>query len=273
MLGRLFIWLCGLPSFKKRLWRAWYQYLAGSQRVSEWTFMNYGYAVPGAETLVLEEADQPDRHCIQLYDHVAAPVDLKQSAVLEVGSGRGGGSSFIKRYRKPARMTGADLSEKAVEFCRARHHVDGLEFRVGDAENLPFSDGSFDAVLNVESSHCYPSFEKFLSEVRRVLKPGGHFLYADFRDRATVEKWREALRCSGLAVLRETEITSNVIAALERDNDRKLELIDRWIPRILRRSFLDFAAVRGSAIFEAFRSGTVVYLSFVLQKPRDPAAM
>src|SRR5262249_32771743 len=146
------------------------------------------------------------------------------------------------------------------------HRVDGLEFKVGDAENLPFSDGNFDAAINVESSHCYPSFQKFLVEVHRVLRPGGHFLYADFRDRQNVEAWRKALQSAPFAVLSETDITPNVITALERDNERKLELIDRLVPRVLRRSFRDFAAVRGSSIFEAFQSRQLVYMSFVLRK-------
>jgi ubiquinone/menaquinone biosynthesis C-methylase UbiE len=43
----------------------------------------------------------------------------------------------------------------------------------GDAENLPFPQVSFDAVINVESAHCYGSIERFLAEVHRVLRPGG----------------------------------------------------------------------------------------------------
>jgi len=267
MLGRIFIALCRVPGLKKVLWRTWYQYLAASQRAPEWTFMNYGYAGDRSGTLALDAADEPNRNWIQLYHHVAGEVDLTGLTVLEVGSGRGGGSSYIKRYLKPEEMTGVDLSKNAVRFSRAGHRVDGLEFKTGDAENLPFNDRSVDAVVNVESSHCYPSFERFVSEVRRVLRPGGHFLYADFRGRADVEKWRHALRRSGLTVLRETDITPNIIAALERDNDRKLDLIRRLIPRVLQPSFLDFAAVRGSAVFEAFRAGQLVYMSFVLRKP------
>ena len=137
---------------------------------------------------------------------------------------------------------------------------------MGDAEHLPFADGSFDAVVNVESSHCYPFFEAFLSEVRRVLRPGGHFLYADFRGTGEVEAWRSALRNSGMTVIRETDITSNVLAALDRDHDRKAELIRRLIPRFLQPSFVDFAALRGSAIYTAFQSRKLHYWSFVLQK-------
>ena len=116
MLGRVFIALCRVPVLKKALWRAWYQYLAASQRAPEWTFMNYGYVGPGSEALNLEEKDQEDRNWIQLYHHVAGGVDLQGLSVLEVGSGRGGGASFIKRYGNAARVTGVDLSANAVEF-------------------------------------------------------------------------------------------------------------------------------------------------------------
>ena len=265
MLGRLFIALCRVPGLKKVLWRSWYDYLARSHRAPEWTFMNYGYAVE-TNTLTLSQADEPDRHWIQLYHHVAGSVDLEDCTVLEVGSGRGGGSSFVKRYLKPRRMIGVDLSKSAVALSRETHRIDGLEFRVGDAENLSLDDSAVDAVINVESSHCYPSFEKFLAEVRRVLRPGGHFLYADFRDRRSLDRWRKNLRESGLSVLQETDITSCVVAALERDDERKLALIHKLVPRSLRASFLDFAAVRGSSLFEAFRSGKLVYMSFTLQK-------
>lgn len=229
--------------------------------------MNYGYAALDASAQALAATDEADRHWIQLYNHVAGPIDLNGRTVLEVGSGRGGGSSFIKRYLKPARMIGVDLSKDAVDLSRERHRVEGLEFQVGDAENLPFDDGSFDAVVNVESSHCYPSFDRFVEEVRRVLRPGGHFLHADFRARDNVEAWRRSLRESGLTVLREIDITPNVVAALERDDERKLALINTIVPRPLRASFLDFAAVKGSVLFEGFKAGRYSYRSFVLQKP------
>src|SRR5436309_8495901 len=73
---------------------------------------------------------------------------------------KGGGSSFIKRYMRTGQMVGVDVSKNAVDLSRAIHRLDGLEFRVGDAENLPFSGSSFDAVVNLESSHCYPSFRQ-----------------------------------------------------------------------------------------------------------------
>ena len=228
--------------------------------------MNYGYASAEGLTADLSETDELNRHWIQLYQHVAGAVDLQGLTVVEVGSGRGGGASFIKRYLKPATVIGVDLSKHAVEWCRRNHRVDGLEFRTGDAEKLPFDDASVDAVVNVESSHCYPSFDAFLSEVRRVLRPGGHFLHADFRARENVPAWLESLKNSGLRLDRETDITLNVVTALRRDNAHKLALIDRLVPAPLRSSFLDFAAVEGTALFEGFKSGRFCYRSFVLQK-------
>src|SRR5262245_51937556 len=132
MLARMFIALSRLPGMKKVLWRAWYNFLARSQRASNWTFMNYGYGGSEGQTVRLYVRDEPDRHWIQLYHHVAGAVDLKGCTVLEVGSGRGGGSSFVKRYLGPSRMIGVDLSKDAVDFCRKIHRIDGLEFRVGD---------------------------------------------------------------------------------------------------------------------------------------------
>jgi len=266
MLGRIFIALCGIPGLKKFLWRTWYDYLARSQQAPEWSFMNYGYAT-SEPSLVLNASDDGDRHWIQLYHHVAGAIDLRGSTVLEVGSGRGGGSSFIKRYLQPQRMIGIDLSSQAVRLSRKQHAVDGLEFRVGDAERLPIEDGTMDAVINVESSHCYPSFDRFLAEVGRVLRPGGYLLYADFRARENIEAWHKSLQDSNLTLLRQTDITANVVTALERDNDRKLVLINALVPRRLRTSFRDFAAVKGSALFEGFKTGKYSYQSFVLQRP------
>jgi SAM-dependent methyltransferase len=228
--------------------------------------MNYGYAMSGSDSLILEKIDEPDRHWIQLYHHVAGAIDLRGLEVLEVGSGRGGGSSYIQRYLKPARTIGVDLSQQAVLLCRERHRVEGLEFRTGDAERLPLADSAVDVVINVESSHCYPSFDRFLEEVRRILRPGGYFLYTDFRAAEKADSWCHSLRHSGLTLLRETDITANVVSALDLDNERKLGLIQRMVPRPLRASFLDFAAVRGTALFEGFKSGDFTYRSFVLQK-------
>lgn len=129
-------------------------------------------------SLPLDAADERNRYCIQLYHRTAAQADLSGRRVLEVGCGNGGGASYLTRTMRPASYTGVDLNQAGIAFCRKRHIVPGLDFVRGDAQNLSFPDESFDAVLNIESSANYTSLSRFLAEVARVLRPGGHFLYA-----------------------------------------------------------------------------------------------
>jgi ubiquinone/menaquinone biosynthesis C-methylase UbiE len=255
------------PSLRRWLWKRWYQYLAG-YRLPNWSFMNYGFERTGEldKWLDLEAADEPDRYCIQLYHQVAAAIDLEGLDVLEVGSGRGGGASYVRRYLKPRSLTGADFSPKAVEFCRRTHTIDGLSFVVGDAESLPFEDASFDAVINVESSHCYGSLAAFFGQVKRVLRPGGHFLHADFCPPADADVVRRQLEETGLTMLEAEDITANVVRALELDNARKVALIESHTPRWLSKTFEQFAGVQGSEIYELLRSGALVYRRHRLQK-------
>jgi SAM-dependent methyltransferase len=255
------------PSLRRWLWRLCYQYLAG-YGLASWTFMNYGFERTGPlqKWLELEAADEPDRYCIQLYHKVAAVIDLKGLDVLEVGSGRGGGASWVRRYLKPRSVTGVDFSPKAVEFCRRTHAVDGLSFVAGDAESLPFEDSSFDAVINVESSHCYGSMAAFLGHVKRVLRPGGHFLHADLRPAKDAEALRQQLAESGLTILQAEDITANVLRAMELDSARRVALIESHLPRWFRGPFKEFAGVRGVGANELLCCGELAYMCHRLQK-------
>jgi len=260
------------PWIKRLLWCSIYDLLARRYRDRRWTFMNYGYRPPPeAASLPLASDDEPDRSCIELYNVVASAVDLTASEVLEVGSGRGGGASFVARYLRPRRVVGVDVSPEAIALCRSRHAVPGLSFEVGDAEHLGYAAASFDAVLNVESSHCYGNPGAFLSEVRRVLRPGGHFLYADFRAKTELDAWRAQLVASGLRLVSERDITQGVVAALDADHDSKHGRIQAGVARPLVRMFSQFAALRGTFRYNQLRAGTVTYRAFVFQSDAPPA--
>jgi SAM-dependent methyltransferase len=251
---------------KRLLWRTWYQFLAARYREPGWTFMNYGYRPLEGEAapLPLEAADEEDRSFIQLYDAVARGAPIAGRDVLEVGCGRGGGAAYVARAFEPRRVVAVDLSPRAVALCRGRFPHPRLTFQVGDAERLPFGDASFDVVLNVESSHCYGHFDAFLREARRVLRPGGHFLYADFRARAEVAAWRAALSEAGLAIATERDLRPGVVAALDADDARKRGLISRIVDRPLVSIFGEFAALQGSELNAALRNGDLEYRAFVL---------
>lgn len=268
MLLRLAFKLCEIsPAFKRLLWRRWYQYLAG-YKLTDWRFMNYGFSSLEADAprLHLQPEDEPNRFAIQLYQKVAGAVSLEGLDVLEVGSGRGGGAAFIKRYLGPKQMTAVDFSAKAVRFCRQTYRIDGLSFEQGDAESLPFDDKSFDAVVNVESSHCYGSRPAFFAQVQRVLRGGGHFLFADLCAAADLDRMHESLVESGLSVVEQQDITAEVLSALNLDSERKWALIERSVSKRWLGLFREFAAMEGSQIHDSFRDRSVVYVRYVLKK-------
>ncbi|MBF0549391.1 MAG: class I SAM-dependent methyltransferase [Deltaproteobacteria bacterium] len=258
------------PQIRRLLWRVWYDSLSkyGFGDDIQTTFLNYGYAFGPDDGLppVLEPQDEPNRYTIQLYHHVAAAVDLAGCDVLEVASGRGGGAAYVMRYLKPRRYFGLDASTQAVAFTNRIHRLAGLEFGQGHAERLPFGSEQFDAVICVEASHCFCSLDNFLGEVRRVLRPGGHLLYCDLRPREMVAEWREALGRSGLEIVREREITPQVLAALAMMSDERQRWIERF-PRPLTNLMASFAGVKGHKTYEGLRSGEFQYLSFTLQRP------
>jgi SAM-dependent methyltransferase len=93
--------------------------------------------------------------------------------VLEVGFGLG--TDFIQFARAGARVHGIDLTQAAVDAVLKRLALEGREgdVRTGDAEALPFDDGSFDLVYSWGVLHHTPDTERAIAEVHRVLRPGG----------------------------------------------------------------------------------------------------
>lgn len=164
------------PIFRKIVWKPFYEILAKKFRILDWHFMNYGYAFdPGAPVLHLRPNDEINRYPIQLYHYLATKTNIEGKEILEVGCGRGGGSRYINSYLNPRHVTALDIASNAIKWAKQHHKDKDLLFIQGDAQKLPFADGAFEVVLNVESCHAYPSVPKFLAEVKRILKPSGFF--------------------------------------------------------------------------------------------------
>ena len=125
---------------------------------------------------------------------------------------------------------------------------------------------SFDAVINIESSHCYGSMETFLANVKRVLRQNGYFFYADFRNKNDLAVLHSQMEKSGMKILKREDITANVLRSLDLDDQRKLILIRDLFRKGLLKPFQEFAGVKGSKIHSGFQSGTMIYLHYVLQK-------
>jgi len=99
-------------------------------------------------------------------------------AVLEVGSGNGIlVRELIEAVGLDGRVVGLDASEAILEM--ARHICPKGEFLSGDAQDLPFGDETFDAVVTAQVLCFLNDVERALSEILRVLKPGGRLVVLD----------------------------------------------------------------------------------------------
>jgi ubiquinone/menaquinone biosynthesis C-methylase UbiE/uncharacterized protein YbaR (Trm112 family) len=111
-----------------------------------------------------------DRHTLAFFDWVldlAAPEPGTQ--LLDVACGDGAFlSAAVLRGVEPH---GIDVSQTAIEI--ATTNLPGADLRVGDAENLPYDDASFDVVTCLGSLEHFPSPERGAAEIARVLRPGG----------------------------------------------------------------------------------------------------
>jgi ubiquinone/menaquinone biosynthesis C-methylase UbiE len=256
------------PAFRRAMMRTWYEALVVIDRQKQITFMNYGYAeVEGTgKTLVLPATDDANRYAIQMYHQVAGAIDLRDKDVVEIGSGRGGGAAYVNRTFKPKLMLGVDISKKAVGFCNEYYSNKGLTFAQGDAENIPLPDNSVDVAINIESSHCYGSMERFVKEVHRVLRPEGYFLFADHRDVDQVPILQQQFEDAGFKLVTELDITPMVVKALQLDDARKQKLIGDSCPWWLRSEAAEFAARVGTRTYESFDRSASRYLSLGLRK-------
>jgi ubiquinone/menaquinone biosynthesis C-methylase UbiE len=129
----------------------------------------------------------------QLREIVINRAGIKKGAVvLDIGIGTG----FLtlgaaKAVGKAGKVIGVDLSEamlnKAKENLSKNGLIDRVEFRIGDAENIPLEDDSVDiAIGNMILHHC-PDPQRAIMEMARVLRPGGKLVVSDLEEHH--EKW------------------------------------------------------------------------------------
>lgn len=98
---------------------------------------------------------------------------------LDVGCGTGPVIALLAEKYPEKHFVGLDITPAMINAAQAKG-LSNAEFVVGDAEDLPFDDSSFDAVLCSNSFHHYPNPEAFLREARRVLRSGGKLILRDY---------------------------------------------------------------------------------------------
>lgn len=107
-------------------------------------------------------------------------VDIEDNwTILDIGCGGGATLKRLLKRSKGAKVYGLDISEESVAKAKkvCGQLLDKQVFICqGSAECLPYEDNKFDLVTAVETIYFWPNMQKCLSEVKRVLKPGGKFV-------------------------------------------------------------------------------------------------
>ena len=155
--------MSGNAELKERVRKFWQQHPCGTK-------------FSDAEMGSREFFERVETHRYEKEWHIPSAANFAGSRglkVLEIGCGLGtDGAQFA---RAGADYTGIDLTEAAVDLARRRFALSGLRgnFRVSDAEKLDFADESFDLVYSHGVLHHTPDIDAAVTEIHRVLKPGG----------------------------------------------------------------------------------------------------
>ncbi len=106
-------------------------------------------------------------------------------SVLEIGTGKGRFMTAVAPHVKE--LTTLDVSAEEQHLAQLNAAYAGIQgkirYLIQDAASLPWPDKTFDAVLTMNAIHHIPHFEQVLGEMRRVVKPEGKIVLADFSPR------------------------------------------------------------------------------------------
>lgn len=123
-------------------------------------------------------------------DHIVSRVDVQEGErVLDVACGTG--NAAIPAAAAGGEVTGLDITPELLEDARRNAQKYGVEVEwiEGDAQDLPFEDGSFDVVVSTFGCMFAPDHAKAAAEIVRVLKPGGRFGVVAWRPEGSIGKF------------------------------------------------------------------------------------
>ncbi|UYQ92037.1 bifunctional demethylmenaquinone methyltransferase/2-methoxy-6-polyprenyl-1,4-benzoquinol methylase UbiE [Chitinophaga horti] len=109
---------------------------------------------------------------------------LAPKTMLDVATGTGDFAILAEKRLRPEKITGIDISEGMLQIGRQKVEKLGLSDKItlqsGDSETISFPDATFDAITVAFGVRNFENLEKGLSEMRRVLKPGGKVVILEF---------------------------------------------------------------------------------------------
>ena len=127
--------------------------------------------------------------CKKDYPDVLAELEKEPfTDLLDCGCGTAPMLTLLHKKYPDKHYTGIDLTPKMIEVAKAKN-MKNVELIVGDCENLPFDEKSFDAVICCQSFHHYPNVQEFFNSVSRVLRPDGRLILRDMTMKSAAARW------------------------------------------------------------------------------------
>ncbi|HEY4600368.1 MAG TPA: methyltransferase domain-containing protein [Cerasibacillus sp.] len=163
--------------------------------------------------------------------------------VLDIATGGGHVAKALSKHVK--KVIASDITKEMLENT-AKHlsNIDNIDYCIADAEHLPFLDSTFDIITCRIASHHFPKPDRFIREVKRVLKPQGQFMLIDnvapedgLLDQFinSLEKLRDVSHVRALKISEWKKLfNENQLTLIkERKNKKKLPY-DEWTKRTLK---------------------------------------
>lgn len=178
--------------------------------------------------------------CAALTTWAADQIHTPPRRIVDVGCGLGGSTRTIARRWPEAEIVGIGISERQLDHARAVCPT--ATFMLMDAAAMTFADGSFDAVIAIESALHFDTRERFFAQTARILRPGGSIVLADLLVPSqrwpgawnvptdnlgwgSITRYADALQAAGFSDVKVSDVTAQTWNAyLERFSAH----IERW---------------------------------------------
>ncbi len=127
--------------------------------------------------------------CKKDYPDVLSELEKEEfTDLLDCGCGPAPMLTLLHEKYPKKNFTGIDLTPEMIAVAKAKN-MENVDLLVGDCENLPFEDESFDVVICCQSFHHYPNVQNFFNSVFRVLRPGGRLVLRDMTSSFPPLRW------------------------------------------------------------------------------------
>jgi len=133
-------------------------------------------------------------------DWLALPPALRW---LDVGCGTGAFTELLLERRAASEVSAIDPAEDQLAYARTKPAAKRVNFRIGDAQSLPFGDREFDVATMALVITFVPDAAKAVAEMKRVVKPGGTlgtYMWDFFGNGSPMQPLREAVEANGVEV-------------------------------------------------------------------------